>query len=172
MKKIWTVLAAVALVAFGATTMTSCDKDNDDDDNFIDGGASKIAGTYNGDLSATVMGIPCEFDGKYDFKIEKQKGSDDEVIVTLPECTYAYPGAAQGHTIPSVTIRDVDVEKSKTDANVYLFEEDDYSVNINGTPYVGKIAGKVAGSNVQVNYTMRPGAMQMDINFTFTGTLK
>lgn len=171
MKKIWNAAMTLALIVAGASAMSSCDKD-DDDDIFTNGGASKITGTYMGDLSATVMGIPCEFEGKYDLIIERQKGSDDEVIVTLPECTYAYPGAAQGHTIPSVTIKDVDVERSRTDANVYLFEEDDYSVIVDGKPYVGKIDGKVAGSNVQVNYTMRPGAMQMDINFTFTGTLK
>lgn len=172
MKKIWRVFAAVALVAFAATTMASCDKD-DDNDKDLEGGASKIAGTYNGDLSATVMGTPCDFDGKYDVVITKLKGIEDDVTITLPECTYSNEQMHGGFVIPSVTVADVDVARSSSDANVYVLDDEDFSTTVDGMTVTGKISGgKVTGSKIELTYTITPGTMPMPINFTFTGNLK
>lgn len=170
MKKIWKVLAAVAVVAFGATAIISCDNDDDKD---LEGGASKIAGTYSGDLSATVMGTPCDFDGKYDVVITKINGIEDDVTITLPECTYKNDYMPNGFVIPSVTVADVDVARSSSDSNVYILDDEDFSTTVNGMDITGKInGGKVTGSKIELTYSITPGRMGMPINFTFTGNLK
>lgn len=171
MKRIWNAVMVMTLIAIGGFAMTSCDKD--DDDNFTDGGASKIAGTYSGTLDATVMATPCDFDGTYEMELAKQDGNDDEVTVTLPECTYKNEYMPNGYVIPSVTVADVDVERSSTDSNVYILGDKEFDTTVNDMKITGKIQrGKVTGSKIELTYTITPGTMPMSINFTFSGTLK
>lgn len=172
MKKIWKVLAAVAVVAFGATAMASCDKDEDEE--FVDGGASRIAGSYSGTLKATVMSTPCDFDGAYDLVLSKQNGIDDEVTVTIPECTYQNDQMPGGFVIPSVVVPDVDVKKSTKDSNLFVLDDEEFdTTTIGGMKISGKInGGRVTGSQIELTYTITPGKMGMPINFTFTGNLK
>ncbi len=167
MKKLSRIFLILTAVFIGTVAFASCD--NDDDDMDRDGGASIIAGTYNGGLTAKVTTIDCNIEGKYDFIINKQQGTDDEVTVVLPGCSYTTPGMQKPQTIPAITVADVDVEHSLSDKNVYIIEEDDFTVSINGTTYTGSIQGTVTGSDIRVNYSLKPGQMPMDINFTFSG---
>ncbi len=98
----------------------------------------------------------------------------DDVTVVLPECSFAPPIGQGGQsgptfTIPSLTIRDVDVTAK---GNTYTISEDDFKLTVGETTYTGNISGTIAGKNAKVEYTLRPGSMPMDINFTFEGTLK
>lgn len=174
MKTISRLIWILALAFIGSASLVSCG--DDDDDDHRDGGASKIAGTYNGTLTAKVnvynSTVDCNFEGTYDLSILREKNTDDDVTVVLPACSFATPGMQTAQSIPAVTVADVDVEKSLTDANVYLIEEDDFKVVIDNVIYSGSIIGTVTGSNINVNYKLRPGSMPMPINFTYTGTLK
>lgn len=174
MKTISRLIWILALAFIGSASLVSCGDDDDDDD--LDGGASKIAGTYSGALTATVnvMGqaVECNFDGTYDMSILREKNTDDDVTVVLPACSFATPGMQTAQTIPAIHVEDVDVERSLTDVNTYLIDEDNFSVMIDNVVYSGSIKGKVIGSSINVNYALKPGAMPMYINFTYTGTLK
>jgi len=167
LSKLFWILTAVFI---GTAALTSCDDDDDDKDR--DGGASIIAGTYNGDLAAKVTTIDCNIEGKYDFIINKQQDTDDDVTVVLPECSYTTPGMQKPQTIPAITVTDVDVKRSISDNNVYVIEEDNFTVTIDGVVYYGTIQGTVTGFDIQVNYSLRPGKMPMVINFTFSGKKK
>lgn len=167
MNKFKTLTMILVMALFAA-----CSSDDDKDEGFVDGGAADIVGTYSGSLAGKVGSVDISFDGKYDLVLSRQKDDDDEVTVVLPACSFENPGMPNLEAIPAVAVPDVEVEYSTTDAGVYTFEEDNYEVVINGVTYKGRINGKIAGANIQVNYTMTPGRMPMPINFTFTGTLK
>lgn len=145
----------------------SCDKDDKDDPVVAD----SILGTYEGSLSYSVMGYdPGDIEGSYELKIIKDANDADEVTVIFPQCSFTPPiPQASAFTIPALTVSDVDVtEKGK----VYTISEDDFSIDVNGTTYTGKLSGTIKDKKADVEYTVRPGRMPMDINFTFTGTLK
>lgn len=170
MKALNRIIWILAIALLGSSALVSCDDDDDDRD--LDGGASKIAGTYNGTLTAKVMTIDCNFEGTYDLQILRERGTDDDVTVVLPACSFSTPGMQTAQSIPTLTVTDVDVERSLTDVNIFTIEDDDFTVVMDNVIYSGKIRGKVEGSNISVNYTLTPGSMPMPINFTFAGSLK
>ncbi len=166
------MIGLMAVLCFLMPAFVSCDKDDDKskpDDPTLD--VSKITGTYSGSLGYSVMGFePGDIEGSYELKILKDAKDDDDVIVVIPQCSFTPPiPNSSAFTIPELTIEDVDVVKN---GNVYTISEDDFSIDINGTAYTGKLSGTVSGKDAKVEYTVRPGRMPMDINFTFTGTLK
>ena len=171
MKKFWNMMA-MALLLGSSAMVVSCDKDDDRDDD-RDGGASRIAGVYTGGLSGKVMTVDVSFDDVYDVQIIDEKDADnDEVTVVLPECSFSNAAMPALMTIPAVSVTDVDVERSKSDSNTYLLEEDSFEVAVGGVVYKGSVSGRINGTKAVLNYTLTPGNMPMPINFTFTGELK
>lgn len=160
---------AVAVIV-GATAFVSCDDDDDKDFKPGAGGADKVVGVYSGPISAKVMNIECKIEGTYDFSIQKQE--DDEVIVTIPSCTYVTEQMSTGGTIPQLVIRDVDVDRTGVHADKYILEEDEFSIVVDGVRYSGAIYGVVDGSSIELSYQITPGQMPMPINFSFSGTRK
>ncbi len=158
------VLAALFMLL---PAFVSCDKDDDKDPSV----AKAILGTYSGSLDYSVMGYePGNIEGTYELKIERDAKDANDVKVVLPACSFTPPiPQASAFTIPSITIDDVDV---KVNGSVYTISEDDFEIKAGDTTYTGKINGTITGKNANIVYTMRPGRMPMDINFTFTGTLK
>lgn len=146
----------------------SCDKDDDNDDPAV---VDAITGSYTGSLAYSVMGYdPGDIEGSYELKIIKDAHVADEVTVIFPQCSFTPPiPQASAFTIPSLTVSEVDVNEK---GNVYTINEDDFSIDVNGTTYTGKLSGTIKDKKANVEYTVRPGRMPMDINFTFTGTLK
>ena len=144
----------------------SCDKD--DDSPAI---ADSILGTYSGSLGYNVMGFdPGTIEGYYDLKIMKDAADPDDVTVVIPQCSFTPPiPNASAFTIPSLTINDVDVTEK---GGKYSLSEDDFALQVGDVTYTGKLSGTVEDRNIKVDYVVRPGKMPMDINFTFTGTLK
>lgn len=154
-------------VIVGATALSSCDDDEDDPKNY---GASKIAGTYNGTISAKVMTFDCNIEGTYDVVIRNDNRFEDEVTVVIPACSYTNDNMPGVQTIPELTIIEVDVDRTGHDADKYILEEDDFSVKVDGVTYTGYIYGTVDGSSINLEYQITPGKMPMPINFTFAGT--
>ena len=167
MMKIFKTMALLASMFILMPAFTSCGDDDDDDPKNLD--VSKITGTYSGQLGWKVMTSEGDFDGTYEIQILPEKNDDDDVTVVLPECSFTMPGTTMERTIPSLTVRDVDVKET---GNVYTISEDDFDITVDGTKYIGSISGTVAGRDVKLNYSLQPGQMKMDINFTYTGTLK
>lgn len=165
--KTFKMMAALTAACLLTPAFVSCDKDDDDDPAV----AAAILGTYSGSLGYTVMGYePGEIEGVYDLKIQKDPTDADDVTVVIPQCSFTPPiPNASAFTIPSLTVSDVDVTAK---GDVYTITEDDFSIEVGGTTYTGKLNGTITGKKANVEYTVRPGRMPMDINFTFTGTLK
>lgn len=163
--KIMTVLAALLMLL---PAFVSCDKDDDKDDPTV---AAAILGTYNGSLDYSVMGYePGNIEGRFDLKIVKDANDADDVTVVVPQCSFTPPiPNSSAFTIPSLTITDVDVTEKD---GRYSLSEDDFAIQVGDVTYTGKLSGTVEGGNIKVDYVVRPGKMPMDINFTFTGTLK
>lgn len=161
--KIMSVLAALFMIL---PVFVSCD-DKDDP-----AAADAIIGTYSGSLGYTVMGFdPGTIDGIFELKIMKDANDTDDVIVVIPECTFAPPiPNARPFTIPSLTVDDVDVTAS---GNVYTFKEDSFTLTIDGKVYKGSnLVGTVNGKNVTLKYQLKPESMPMDILFSFDGNVK
>ncbi len=165
------MIGLMAMLCFIMPAFVSCNNDDDDDPT----AANAILGTYSGTLGYSVMNYaPGDIDGTYELKIANDPTDADDVVVVLPECSFAPPIGPGGQpgptfTIPSLTIHDVDVTAKD---NVYTISEDDFKITVGQTIYTGKLTGTITGKNAKVEYTLRPGSMPMDINFTFTGTLK
>ena len=164
--KMMAVLAALLMLL---PAFVSCDKDDDKDEpNPVD--ISSIVGTYSGSLGWKVMTTEGNFNETYDLLISEDKTDSDDVIVTLPQCTFTPPiENARPFTIPALEVHDVDVVKA---GDAYNLSEDDFEITIEGKKYTGRINGTVKGKNVEVAYTVTPATMPMPINFTFTGTIK
>lgn len=161
------MMSALAALFMLLPVFVSCDKDDDKDDP-KPGDINKITGTYSGPLGWKVMTTEDSFPGNYDITISPDRDKDD-VTVVLPECSIIIPNTTRQHTIPSLTVNDVDVSVS---GDVYTISEDDFKVKVGETEYTGSISGTISGRNAQLLYTLIPGTMPMPINFTFNGTLK
>lgn len=167
--KITRILSMLALAFLLMPAFVSCDKE--DEDKGEPALADAIVGSYTGSIGYSVMGfIPGDIEGEYELKIVKNPNVDDEVTVVLPQCSFTPPiPQSSTFTIPALTIAEVDVTAK---GNVYYISEDDISLEDNGTVYSCKLSGKIVGKNAEIEYTVRPGSMPMDIVFTFKGTLK
>lgn len=165
------MIGLMAMLCFIMPAFVSCDKDDDEPKGDDQAAVEAIVGTYSGSLGYSVMNFePGDIDGTYELKIMKDPSDADDVVVVLPECTFTPPiPQSSAFTIPSLTIDDVDV---KVNGNVYTISEDDFTIELEGTTYTGKLSGTIAGKDSKIEYTLRPGRMPMDINFTFTGTAK
>lgn len=165
------ILAALFMLL---PAFVSCDKDDDKnepkpEDPVFD--ISSITGTYSGSLGYSVMGFdPGVIEGSYDLEIVKDADDTDDVTVVLPQCSFTPPiPQASSFTIPSLTVDDVDVTEKD---GVYTLSEDKISIEVGGVKYTGKLSGKIEGKEAKLEYTLTPGRMPMDINFTYTGILK
>ncbi len=165
------MIGLMAMLCFIMPAFVSCDNDDDEPKGDTPESVDAILGTYSGSLDYSVMGFePGNIEGTYEVKIIKDADDADEVTVVLPECSFTPPiPNSSSFTIPALTVDDVDVVVND---NVYKITEDDLKVNLNGISYTGKISGKISGKDAKITFTLRPGSMPMDINFTFTGTLK
>ena len=159
------MIGLMAILCFIMPAFVSCDKDDP-------AAADAIIGTYSGTLGYSVMGFnPGTIEGTFDLKIMKDKNDKEDVIVVIPECTFAPPiPNARPFTIPSLTVNDVDVTAS---GDVYTFKEDSFTLTIDEKIYEGNnLIGTVNGKKVTLKYQLKPSSMPMDILFTFDGTLK
>lgn len=163
--KLLKMIGLMAMLCFIMPAFVSCDKDDP-------AAADAIIGAYSGTIGYSVMGFdPGTIDGTFDLKIMKDKNDNDDVVVVIPECTFAPPiPNARPFTIPSLTVNDVDVTAS---GNSYTFKKDSFSLTIDEKLYEGNnLIGTVNGKKVTLKYQLKPSSMPMDILFSFDGNLK
>lgn len=158
--KVWSIFAlfCLALPAF-----VGC-SDDDNEDSLAIGNAT---GTYSGSLNAKVMTSDFPMEGEFQLSIVSQKDNSEEVTVVLPQCSFTPPGSPMTQVIPSISVADVDIEAS---GSGYTIKEDNFMVVLDDVTYTGSINGTISGNVAKINYSMTPGKMPMQINFTFNGT--
>ncbi|MDE5840327.1 MAG: hypothetical protein K2H49_05350 [Muribaculaceae bacterium] len=175
--KLFRFISAVAALAVFVPVFTSCDKDNNDedepsagDDNNVEV-VDNIAGTYSGSMEYSVGNMGAgPIVGEYEIKIIEDESDKDDVTVVIPSCSFVPPiPNAQQFTIPELTVTDVDVT---TDGKEYTLEKDSFTISIDKKDYKGnKLTGTVKGPEINIRYQLTPGGMPWPIVFTFSGTL-
>ena len=157
------MIGLMAMLCFIMPAFVSCDKDDDKEATPRPG---DVLGMWAGSLAAKVMNIDCEMPGIYEISIQKESEDKSKVKLVIPETSFKYPGSDRVSTIPSFTIAGVDVKESP---DGYVISKDNYSEKANGVEYSGSIEGKITGVGAEISYTVKPGAMPMDISYTFKG---
>lgn len=139
------LVMALSIVMFG---FASCTKENKP--------AQSIAKTYVGTLSYGVSEMT-EVEASVELKAE----SDDKISIVLP-------AIGEGMmSISAFTLSGIAV--STTDNKVFAIAETEISQTVGSTNYVGTLSGEVNNGQLTLNYALKPGAMPMNINFTFVG---
>ncbi len=173
----------MAMMCLMMPAFVSCDKD-DDDDKQAD--VDHVVGTYTGTMTATVSAMGQVWDNidmpdGYVVKITKKDNSSNKVTVEIPQCSYTPPMSEKVETIPALTINDVEVESIGN--GMYSLDKDDCTIPIDGVQYKVEIydydkddthredGTTISGRYIRLVYSVVPGKMPGNINFTFTGTL-
>ncbi len=169
--KTFRMIGLMAMLCFIMPAFVSCDNDDDDPAE-----ADAIVGTYLGSLNYTVAQYePGNIEGTYEVQILNDPTDADDVVLVLPQCSFAPPIGEGGQsgptfTIPSLTVHDVDV---KAKGNSYTISEDSFTIPVDNKIYVGSnLTGTVNGKTISLKYQLKPAGMPMDIVFSFEGTLK
>ena len=146
MKSIKTfVMAALAIVMFG---FASCNKEIKP--------AEEVAKIYVGTMTYGVSEM-----SEVEASVELKAQGDDKVSIVLP-------AIGEGMmSIPEITLNDITV--STTDNKVFAIAETEISQTEGTTNYVGTLSGEVNNGQLTLNYTLKPSAMPININFTFVG---
>lgn len=117
-----------------------------------------VAGNYDGTVAYGVGGT--DYD-PVDATVKLTKSESGKVNIALPEI-----GSGQ-MSIPALEINDVEV--TTTDNVVFTLVEKEVSLTVGSVTYAGKVSGTYTNDNLTLNYSLKPGAMPMYINFVFTG---
>lgn len=136
------------------STAASC---SDDDDDPAVPAAKEIAGTYNGDLSCTVMGSTDVFEDKT-FVVTAT--SDSEVSVKIDEFGEA-PMA-----LPSITVENLKVSGAD---GIYAVDATTFSGTTDaGKQYSGTIKLAYTNGVIVIDFQLQYGAMPMPLICSFT----
>jgi hypothetical protein len=138
----------VAAVAAFVMSTVGCTKDV----------AENIAGTYDGIVTMSVRG---ETQGDpTEAKVIIASESENTVSITLPQM-------GEGRvSIPSFTVTGVSVAKN---GKVYNIEKENISATVESMQITGSLVGNVESGKLNMSYSLKPGAMPMNIDFTFAG---
>lgn len=138
----------VAAVAAFVMSTVGCTKDV----------AENIAGTYDGTVTMSVRG---ETQGDpTEAKVIIASESENTVSITLPQM-------GEGRvSIPSFTVTGVAVAEN---GKVYNIEKENISVTVESLQITGSLTGNVKNGKLNMSYSLKPGAMPMNIDFTFAG---
>ncbi len=140
-----------ALVAL-ATLFTSCKKEEEKAST-----DSYVASTYKGSVVMSVGGTNYD---PFDAEIKLEGNGKNAVKLTLPEVSSGMS------TIPALTVGNISVTTS--DYKRFILSETSFDQTVNDTKYSGKVSGTVNDGKLTLNYSVKPGAMPMSINFVFT----
>ena len=117
-----------------------------------------VAGNYKGTVAYSVGSTEYE---PVDATVKLTKSESGKVNIALPEI-----GSGQ-MSIPALEINDIEV--TTTDNVVFTLVEKEVSLTVGSVTYAGKVSGTYTNDNLTLNYSLKPGAMPMYINFVFTG---
>ena len=117
-----------------------------------------IADRYQGSLAMSVAGRPM--------------GEPADVTITLEasgknSVTVKLPAMGEGSmALPALDIANVAVNTS--DYNTFTLAETAFEQTVDSLHCTGTVKGTVVGDKLTLNYSVKPGAMPMNIDFVFT----
>lgn len=117
-----------------------------------------VRGEYNGTLSYSVAGSQYP---STDAKVILKKDYGNTISITLP----AVDGGMM--SLPEVALSGVVI--STTDNVNFKIEETEINATVGTTNYAGTLSGNIKGSALTLEYSIKPGAMPINIDFVFTG---
>ena len=171
MKKLNLIVAALM---FGLSMLiVSCGKENDAEENKVDGVedndvvdsvALDVAATYVGNMAVKLQEMPNVAIPSYEnMEIRIVAGRGDAVDVAFPEVSYDLSGRIM--VLPSFTATYIPV--SKQDAGSYRIGQKAYEVLIDDKSLVGSVQGTVEDGVLTLDYSIKYGSMPMTLLFHF-----
>lgn len=153
-KTIWLICGICLIAALG----TGCKKENAEDEDTGKSTGYYVSGTYEGKLSMTVSGT--------------DQGSLDTAVTLIGEdgnkVSIALPAMGSGKmSIPAVTLTGIPLTTSDYRQFTIPSTEVAFTGGESGTKYTGKLEGNVTGAKLYLKYSLKPGAMPMNIDFEF-----
>lgn len=146
-----TMLAVLSLVSFN-----SC-SDKDDDEPVATPAAKSVAGTYNGDMTCSVMGQESTFEDMT-FNVT----ATDDATVSIEISSFGEPPMQ----VPAITVPDVKVAGSD---GTYSLASTTFSGEMsNGKTYSGTLDGSYASDKITIRFNLQYGAMPMPMICSFT----
>lgn len=141
------------LCAFVALTtlFTSCKKEE------MKSTDSYIAKTYQGSVVMTVGSSSYD---PFDAEIKLTGNGNNAVSLTLPEVSGGMSA------LPALTVTGINVNTS--DYKKFTLSETSFEQTKDDVHYTGTVKGTVSDGKLTLNYSVKPGAMPMNINFVFT----
>lgn len=164
MKKFTKITAMMLALLTMCVTFTACG-DDDDDKQATVAAADIVAGSYNDDMTCTVMGSTDTYED-VDFTLTKV--TDGTVNIVLPG--FGTPPMQ----LPSITLEGVKVTGSDGTATIAEQVFSGKIVNASGAEkaYTCTISGSYANGKLTLNYSLQYGNMPMAMVCKFEGTKK
>lgn len=149
------LLSAIMIMTFGLFALTSCGSDDKDEPQTP--AARSIAGTYNGDMTCSVMGSEDLFE---DMTFTVTAVDDSKVNITIS--SFGNPPMQ----VPEITIKNVAV--SGSDGNYTIATTNFEGDLANGKKYSGVIQGNYASEQLNLQFNLQYGAMPMPMICNFS----
>ena len=150
-------LMAMTIIASGfLMTFTSCGN-NDDDDQPATPAARSVAGSYEGDMSCTVMGSESVFEG-----VTFTVTAVDDANVNIAVSDFGEPPMkVEGFVMNGVKVSGAD--------GTYQLATTEYSGTTSaGKAYSGTVSGSYANGVLSVQFNLQYGAMPMPMICSFS----
>lgn len=159
MKNLKTIFATMILCLGIAAAFTSCS--DDDDDNPAIPAAKSIVGTYNGDMTCSVMGSESVFEA-----VTVSVAATNDATVTVAVSSFGNPPMQ----IPEIKIPGIKVSGSN---EKYSLAATEFSgTTAEGKTYSGTLQGNLDNNIFTVRINLQYGAMPMPIICTFSSNKK
>lgn len=156
MKTISKFMAMTMIAAGFLMSLTSCGSD-DDDDQPAAPTAGAVAGTYNGDMTCSVMGQASDFE---DVTFTVTAVDDATVNIAVSDFGEA-PMKVEGFSMNGVKVSCAD--------GTYEFAATEYSGTTSaGKSYSGTVRGTYADGVLNVQFQLQYGAMPMPLICSFS----
>jgi hypothetical protein len=153
-KSIFATMLACVCVTLG---FASCSSDSDDELP----AAQAVAGSYHNDMTCTVMGSESTFE---DLTFVVKTVDESHVTVVVPSF------GSGSMLLPSFEVTPVVVTGSE---EACVLAETDFSgTTDSGMAYSGTLAGTYENGTLNLNMSLKPGAMPMSLICTFSAPKK
>lgn len=159
MKKLRTIFATMLLCVGIAATLSSCSDDEKDEPSVP--AAKSVAGSYDGDMTCSVMGSESVFE---DVTFDVTATDDAAVSVAIP--SFGNPPMR----VPEIAVAGVKV--SGTDGTYSLAATEFSGTTPDGKAYSGVMQGDFAGNTITIKFSLQYGAMPMPMICTFSAPRK
>lgn len=151
--KIVKYLCAIITIAF---LSAGCQKPQDATAAVTDA----VSGNYKGNLELSVMGSS-QGSVQTEVHVSAVDGNTAKVILK------GNPDAEGAMAIKGdIAVESVPVSEN---SGVYVLTESDINTMVGSTKYKGKVSGKVQGNDIELTFSLIPGAMPMPVTAVFTG---